>query len=594
MPWHALSRPSLAIGVLRAACVARGLPAPVSYQGGLRFAEFLLDRTDGQLTPFEYVAVGETGFSHALGDWVFADALYGNDFGRSGMLDYAQRKGLPMRSVSAMRDYASEFVDLVVDELIALEVDLIGFSSTFMQNVPSLAVARQLAERRPDTTILFGGGNCDGPMGVALHREFGFIDLVIRGEADETFPLLLKALADGSSLECVPGLCWRDSDGVQRVNRPAPLVAPARMVQPDFGDWFETFEASPVSAHMEPELVLESARGCWWGEHHHCTFCGLNGTGMTFRAKPAPVFVAEVDDLVSRHKVMDIMVVDNILEPAYLRTALPDLASRDWDLRLHYEVKANLTTQQVGVLGAAGVYSVQPGIESLVDDVLRRMDKGIKAVHNVRTMRDFESAGLTVAWNWLYGFPGELLAGYTDVISQLPALVHLQPPASTARIELNRFSPYFENTALGFPVREPAEAYGHVYDLTPDQLADMVYLFDTPLAGLTEDEIAPLNAAVAAWIRDYQASSLRRIDVDDVIVLRDRRVGWPAEDHVLSCPREKQAWTELEHGRSSRGLAARLAGADWDPSEWLASLRERGLVFQEGGRWVALATSVIR
>jgi hypothetical protein len=222
------------------------------------------------------------------------------------------------------------------------------------------------------------------------------------------------------------------------------------------------------------------------------------------------------------------------------------------------------------------------------------MDKGIKAVHNVRTMRDFESAGLTVAWNWLYGFPGELLAGYTDVISQLPALVHLQPPASTARIELNRFSPYFENPALGFPVREPAEAYGHVYDLTPDQLADMVYLFDTPLAGLTEDEIAPLNAAVAAWIRDYQASSLRRIDVDDVIVLRDRRVGWPAEDHVLSCPREKQAWTELEHGRSSRGLAARLAGVDWDPSEWLASLRERGLVFQEGGRWVALATSVIR
>src|SRR5688500_7550485 len=149
MPWHALSRPSLAIGVLRAACAAHGLPVPVSCQGGLRFAEFLLDRTDGQLTPFEYVAVGETGFSHALGDWVFADALYGDDFGRFGMLDYARRKGLPMRSVCAMREHASDFVDLVVDELIALEVDLVGFTSTFMQNLPSLAVARRLADRRP-------------------------------------------------------------------------------------------------------------------------------------------------------------------------------------------------------------------------------------------------------------------------------------------------------------------------------------------------------------------------------------------------------------------------------------------------------------
>jgi len=58
--------------------------------------------------------------------------------------------------------------------------------------------------------------------------------------------------------------------------------------------------------------------------------------------------------------------------------------------------------------------------------------------------------------------------------------VHLQPPSSTARIELDRFSPYFENPALGFPERTPAEPYRYVYDLSERQLQDMVYLFDTP------------------------------------------------------------------------------------------------------------------
>uniref|UniRef100_UPI003F49808B RiPP maturation radical SAM C-methyltransferase n=1 Tax=Actinomadura sp. CA-154981 TaxID=3240037 RepID=UPI003F49808B len=603
MPWHALSRPPLAVGVLRAVCARRGLPVPRTYHAGLRFAEFLLERTNGVLTPYEYTAVAETGFTHALGDWVFAGELHTPDHGVAGMFDYAAERGLPMRSVSAMRAHAGEFVDLVVDELLALDPQLVGFTTTFMQNVPSLAVARRIKHRRPDITVLFGGGNCDGPMGAALHTEYSFVDLVLRGEADETFPLLLEALATTSgpardeALAAIPQLCWRDSLGRQRVNRtPAPLVPPARLVQPDFTDWFGAFEASVISERVEPELVVESARGCWWGEHHHCTFCGLNGSTMAFRAKPPRTFVAELDDLVRRHRVLDVMVVDNILDPAYLREVLPELARRDWDLRLHYEIKANLTTEQVGTLQAAGVYSVQPGIESLVDDVLTRMDKGVRAVHNIRTMRDCESAGLTVAWNWLYGFPGEREEDYARIVRQLPALVHLQPPSSTARIELNRFSPYFDDPTLGFPVRHPAKVYRNVYDLPPERLHDLVYLFDTPQRGLSAEQVEPLEAAVRTWTAGYQDSSLRRHDHGDAIVLRDRRVGWPAADHVLEDPRERHAWHELEHGRSEQGLLRRLAeaGFAWRSEElthWLHTLHERGLTFTEGRRWVALATT---
>jgi ribosomal peptide maturation radical SAM protein 1 len=598
MPWQELSRPSLSLGVLRGVCADQGLPVPLTYHGGLRFAEFLLESSDGRLTPYEYTAVTETGFTHLLGDWVFAGALYGPAFGYQEMAAYAAREGLPLRSVTEMRDRADAFVDLVVDELIALEPELVGFTTTFMQNVPSLAVARRLKRRRPDITVLFGGGNCDGPMGVALHREFAFVDLVLRGEADETFPLLLRTLATGApDLAGMPGLCWRE-DGVQRVNRPGRLVPPAKLARPDFDDWFETFESSPISRYVEPELAVESARGCWWGEHKHCTFCGLNGTAMTFRAKAPESFVAELDHLVRRHKVLDVTVVDNILEPGYLRTALPDLAARGWDLRLHYEVKANLATRQVATLAAAGVYSVQPGIESLVDDVLARMEKGVRAVHNVRTMRDCESAGLTVSWNWLYGFPGEREKDYEAVVEQLPALVHLQPPGSISRIGMNRFSPYFENPALGFPAREPAEPYRFVYDLSLDRLDDLVYLFDTPSQGLTDEQTEPLRAAVDAWSRAYPQSTLHRMDVGGTVVLRDRRTGWPRTDHVLETPRERQAWQVLENGCSLPGLLRKLgdAGLAWDPDElsrWSDGLRERGLVFVEGDRWIGLATTTM-
>jgi ribosomal peptide maturation radical SAM protein 1 len=601
MPWQSLPRPSLAVGVLRGACVADGLPAPQTYHGGLRFAEFLLEHSGGQLRPFEYHAVGETGFSHALGDWIFAGVLNEPDFGYAQMHDYAARKGIPMRTIGAMREYADEFIELVVDEILALEPELVGFSTTFMQNVPSLAAARRLKARRPDIAVLFGGGNCDGPMGAALHRAFDFVDLVLSGESDETFPFLLRALGerDTDRLVTVPTLCWRDQDGRQRINKtPARLVPPAKMARPLFDDWFARFAASPIGRHIEPELAVESARGCWWGEHHHCTFCGLNGTGMTFRAKPAEVFVAELSELLREHQVLDVMVVDNILEPGYVRTALPALARHGWDVRLHYEVKANLTLDQIRMLRSAGVFSVQPGIESFVDDVLVRMRKGVRAVHNVRTMRDCESVGLMVSWNWIYGFPGEKLDDYEAVLAQLPALVHLQPPTSIPRIELDRFSPYFEDPSLGFPIRKPAEPYQYVYDLPTESLHDLVYLFDTPPKGLTEEEIAPLHELVRSWHRDHSASSLRQQNVDGVVVIRDRRTGWPTVDHVLETPREVATWRELEHGRSNQGLLRRLeeASLPWQPDElarWLSELRDHGLVFTEGGRWVALATTVL-
>src|SRR4029078_9458024 len=65
-----------------------------------------------------------------------------------------------------------------------LAYDIVGFSSTFQQNIPSLALARELKRRHPGVKILFGGANCEDEMGRELHRSFPFLDVVCSGEAD--------------------------------------------------------------------------------------------------------------------------------------------------------------------------------------------------------------------------------------------------------------------------------------------------------------------------------------------------------------------------------------------------------------------------
>ncbi|GGL39776.1 RiPP maturation radical SAM C-methyltransferase [Nocardia jinanensis] len=595
MPWHEVTRPSLALGLLKASCVEHGMAEPAAYYANIRWAEVLLDTG---LTVGDYLKISDGGFAHALGEWVFAGALNGPEFGVEQMADYARRHRIDLDPISRMRELAEDFVSSVTDVVLAMDPEIVGFTSTFSQSVASLAVAKRIKQRAPEILTLLGGYNTEGIMGVTLHREFEFVDLVLRGESDETFPQLLGALrTDHGDLGAIAGLCWRDADGAQQVNdhRGTP-VGPGGMHVPLFDDWFRTYDDSVVSELTEPELVLESSRGCWWGEKHHCTFCGLNGSTMKYRVKEPSRFVAELDHLVRKHRVLDVTVVDNILDVSYLRTALPEIAEMDFDLRLHYEIKANVTAEQAAILRAAKVWSVQPGIESLVDDVLRRMDKGIDGVRNVRALRDLETEGITIGWNWLYGFPGEREGDYRRVIEQIPALAHLQPPGGTARIFLERFSPNFDDPAIGFTERYPAERYHAVYDLDRQVLADLVYEFDTPDQGITEEQVAPLNAAIAVWQAHYAESFLLRSDIDGVLIIRDRRFGWAAEDHVFTDPRERETWVELEHGRTIPGLHRNLASAGfrWDEAEleeWLAAQLANGLVFTEGGRWLALATT---
>ena len=63
----------------------------------------------------------------------------------------------------------------------------------------SLCLARLLKERFPHLRIAFGGANCETVMGEELHRQYPFIDFVVSGEADCSFPALMCALKSRKS-----------------------------------------------------------------------------------------------------------------------------------------------------------------------------------------------------------------------------------------------------------------------------------------------------------------------------------------------------------------------------------------------------------
>ncbi|MER7514624.1 RiPP maturation radical SAM C-methyltransferase [Streptomyces lavendulae] len=597
MPWAPIDLPSLALGILKRSVDERVPNGSADVlHANLEYVDWITRNTEFTLEDYSYYALGS--YFLGCGDWVFSSALYDDPEWRVPEFTEAMSgrvRGARMDMTRALHSSAPDFVRYIAERIVELDPDVVGFTSTFQQNTAALAAAKYVKRLAPHIATAMGGANCDGKQGEAVHRNFPFVDYVLRGEGEVSFPALLGALDAGEPLSEVPGLCWRGDDGTSVVNAMStnPLP-PAAILPPDYAGYFERLASSHARNWVEPKLVVEGARGCWWGEKHHCTFCGLNGSFMQFRSKSPDVFYDEVVELARRHRVLDMYVVDNILDMGYVNSVLPRIIDSGFDLRMHIEIKSNMRRKQLQTLADAGLIFVQPGIESLNSRVLTLMDKGVTGGQNVRMLRDAATVGLSVAWNYLHGFPGEDAEDYDDVVAQLAALEHLNPPVGqSSRIAIERFSPYFNNPALGFSELRPAEPYRLTYDLPEAEMFDLAYVFDVPPRGIGEEVVARLDEGIAQWKRNYAGSRLTHCDLEDRIVLVSRRRAFDWTHLELTVPFELSLFRLLDQPHTVKAATRKLHEEHGVGEDALREVLERwralGVVFEDSGQFVQIA-----
>src|SRR4029077_2997389 len=133
--------------------------------------------------------------------------------------------------------------------------------------------------------------------------------------------------------------------------------------------------------------------------------------------------------------------VDNIIDWKYFDTFLPELRDAELDLKIFYELKANLSKAQVRLLKDSGVDYIQPGIESLSTPILRLMKKGTSALQNIRLLKWCAEFKVDPSWIVIYGFPLEPPQEYDRMSALVPSLVHLPAPKMVP-LAVYRFSPY--------------------------------------------------------------------------------------------------------------------------------------------------------
>jgi ribosomal peptide maturation radical SAM protein 1 len=287
--------------------------------------------------------------------------------------------------------------------------------------------------------------------------------------------------------------------------------------------------------------------------------------------------------------VGQVLAVDNIMSYGYFRDLLPMLKQRNPGVSLFYEMKANLKR----------VLSIQPGIESLSSHVLRLMRKGVSALQNVALLRMCREYGIELAWNLLYGFPGETPEDYQETAEVIEALYHLKPPGAVARIRLDRFSPNFDFAEqFGFVNVRPNGIYGHLYGLPPGAIANLAYFFEFDYAdGHTPAAyVAPALEKIEAWKANRGGDLVKRYGSEPELTLVDTRPGRRSLHFPLN-GLQREIYDFCDEIRSLDALeafAAQRAGRPVAIGALIAQFLEYKLMLREGGHYLSLAVDPTR
>lgn len=607
MPYAAVERPSLGLSLLQSVLRRAEMNASCVY-ANLAFAE--------RVTLGLYRLIDATPPEELVGEWTFAEAAFGADTPLdSAWFDHLSlditryvkvSRARVMAEIRHLRATATAFTDALAEAIVAAGPRVVGCTSVFQQHCASLALLRRVRERAPHIVTVMGGANCDGEMGLATHRAFPWVDFVVSGEAEEIAVGLFSAILrhgrevpDTALARGVHGPTRRE--GTPATADRATVWNLGAVPQPIFDDYFAALDRSTLVDRIQPALPLETSRGCWWGQKHHCTFCGLNGGAMRYRSKDPRVAEAELADLAARHDVSRFLIVDNILDNSYFDSLLPALAARGGPWSLFFETKSNLRRSHVERLATAGARWILPGIESLHDEVLRLMNKGSTALGNVALLKWLREKGVRASWNFLVAFPGERDEWYADMAAWLPLIEHLQPPSQAVTVRYDRFSPFQMRPAdFGIDMRR-GRAYSSVYPVASALLDQMAFYFDDGPAGLppgrSEAGRPGLNE-VRRWLRVWNERFWRplpplcsfRDDGETLHVLDTRACATARRSSFQGI--DRRVLLACDGPTSRRSLLEAVEGASCEDLEGaVETLVSKRLMLARDGRYLALAVS---
>jgi radical SAM superfamily enzyme YgiQ (UPF0313 family) len=329
----------------------------------------------------------------------------------------------------------SEFAESAARIVTAEDADIYGFSSICSSYPLTLRIAKAVKALRPQAAILVGGPQAS-VVDLQTLSVFPFIDLILRGEAEQTMPQLLDELRGDRQLEKVPGLSYRVGATPHR-NPDAPLI--------------NNLDSIPSPAyHLSQYLQgstrasLELGRGCPFS----CTFCSTNDFfRRKFRLRSPERVLQDMRSIAATYAIRDFELVHDMFTVDRRRVVAfceAMIASREgftWSCSARTDCMDEELLELMAKAGCRGIfYGVEVGSQRMQKVIDKHLDTG--RAHEIIDATERLGIGSTVSL--ISGFPEET---WDDVRRSMDFFMH-SARCPKSHPQLNLLAPLAETPLL--------------------------------------------------------------------------------------------------------------------------------------------------
>ncbi len=287
--------------------------------------------------------------------------------------------------------------------------DILGISCASELLPLALLAVEKLKQVQPQKTVILGG---IGPAGAAeeILQNFSSVDIVVRGEGEQTIGEVMARLKAGKEVGNVTGISYHQGDKVfSNPNRP-------RIRNLD-GLPFPAYDRIKIDNYSH--LGIYSGRGC----PYRCTFCDVSPFWLRQNFnRSVENIIEEIILLMERYHQRRFDIMDDIfvLDKQRVLAFCEGIRKRNLDIEWACCGRIDLMDQELMVnMAESGCTWVFYGIESGSDNVLRRIRKGFSKAE-ARAVISESRQHFQVAASLMWGFPFETLEDFyetADLIS---------------------------------------------------------------------------------------------------------------------------------------------------------------------------------
>ena len=352
----------------------------------------------------------------------------------------------------------------------SFDPDIVASSALATCNTYVAVRTLEIAKKVKPDVLTVAGGQHFTVMAQESLETYPEIDVIVRGEGEETLAELVQSSADRRSFSHVDGISYRKRRRI-RHNPPRPLIGNLDNLP------FPAFHLWPIEQFKKYGKIIfpvMTSRGCtFW-----CDFCSaVRMFGRKYRMRSPQKVVDELEFLYRKYGEDQYTFYDDAFTVSQARTEeiCNEILKRGLKIKWDCETRVDMVTKDLlQKMKDAGCIAVWFGVEAGSEQVIEAMGKGISIQQTLNAFKWANEVGLMTVASMILGFPGETRETAMESIKLLK------------RIKSDEIGVYIATPYPGTPMYDYVKKMGWIKITDFNKYDTATPIFETPTMSMKE------------------------------------------------------------------------------------------------------------